>query len=753
MNDLAILDDGQWRAFPVPPDAPVGRVINAAGRLVILEGMNYAQNGPWRVREWDGAAWQTLGGEPNGTVRTLVEFQGDLYIGGNFTSVGDVPALRVARWDGAAWHAVGLGLASVNDLMVFDGNLVAAARALDAPFGACMVSRWDGTSWLPLGSGIFQTPLSLVEFRGNLYAAGTFPNLAGLPGNTSLAVLEDGQWRPAAGSPFFYPYDPLVVFNDSLYVLTSHAVIDGVTYPHPVAWNGSTWIPLSDVGSGIDAWWVRDAAVHEGRVYMVGYIRSESTFGNIAAWDGAEWRDPVDIQGGRPSMLRHLGESIIASGTFMRGDSYDCQSLVMKVENEWLCTGLDPYWSIRATALHNDNLIFSGRINGVNAVLSWDGETFQSILPGLNAPGFDYAIASYQGEIFLGGTYTSLPGRNFNGLARWNGTQWQPVPGWPGGTVQHMRVLDETLIVVSEGRVFQWQWSAWSQLGAAFEGEINAIAESEGALHVAGQFPSTPGFPDCHVFRWNGAAWQRLPPTPGPIDYMTGYNGTIVVAGSFSSPVGWQASILRLVNGSWIALDQVIPVLGLTVHEGELVAYGGVRVNDEWLGAFARWGEGTPLIQEQPSPLAQCPGRVARFDVRATGMGSEGNYQWYKDGVALTNGPRSGGSAVWGANEERLLIGPLQAGDEGFYSVVVSSPCAATLSTEAFLTIDPLACCDPDIDCDGLPTPDDAACLERIIGGDSSCSCGPDADFNRDGNLDGFDLEALTNVLGGGPCP
>ena len=59
------------------------------------------------------AGWISMGGLPgaDGNVyATVVDGSGNLYIGGNFTVVGEVLATNVAKWNGSAWSALGSGV-------------------------------------------------------------------------------------------------------------------------------------------------------------------------------------------------------------------------------------------------------------------------------------------------------------------------------------------------------------------------------------------------------------------------------------------------------------------------------------------------------------------------------------------------------------------------------------------------------------------------------------------------------------------
>ncbi|CAG1002473.1 hypothetical protein PHYC_02997 [Phycisphaerales bacterium] len=60
--------------------------------------------------------------------------------------------------------------------------------------------------------------------------------------------------------------------------------------------------------------------------------------------------------------------------------------------------------------------------------------------------------------------------------------------------------------------------------------------------------------------------------------------------------------------------------------------------------------------------------------------------------------------------------------------------------------------CHADVNGDGFADWLDVACIEQAVNGDESCIT-QNADFNRDGAVNGFDIEAVQIVLDGGACP
>src|SRR5258708_3557080 len=135
--------------------------------------------------------WVSLGGLPgaNGPVYAAVaDGSGNLYIGGNFTEVGNVVAINIARWDGTSWSALGSGVNGwVQSLAVSGSNVYAAGIFTTAGSAlATNIAKWDGNAWSALGSGIAgevpfpPTGVTALAVLGNdVYAGGNFTTAGG----------------------------------------------------------------------------------------------------------------------------------------------------------------------------------------------------------------------------------------------------------------------------------------------------------------------------------------------------------------------------------------------------------------------------------------------------------------------------------------------------------------------------------------------------------------------------------------------
>ncbi|MBI2270656.1 MAG: T9SS type A sorting domain-containing protein [Bacteroidetes bacterium] len=97
-----------------------------------VPGLFSAMNGVAanNIAKYDGTTWTALGsdvagGGANAEVNPLVEFNSELYVGGDFTSVNGMFASKVAKWNGTAWSLVSTDTLNsfVTTLTVYDDGV------------------------------------------------------------------------------------------------------------------------------------------------------------------------------------------------------------------------------------------------------------------------------------------------------------------------------------------------------------------------------------------------------------------------------------------------------------------------------------------------------------------------------------------------------------------------------------------------------------------------------------------------------
>jgi trimeric autotransporter adhesin len=213
-------------------------------------------SGCWGVARWTGSAWTSVGSQPSyGEVKDLAVYKNKLYVTGYFSQMGGLNCNRIACWDGSVWSAVGgtLGLGPNYGygakLQVYKGNLYVSGTFTSAGGVHCNnIAKWNGTSWDSVGTGLASImALAMAVYNDELYIGGAIYSAGGMPANC-LAKWNGANWNAVGnntGSPLVRC---LAVYDNALIVAGSFTNIAGISAANVAKWNGGAW---SQVGSGL----------------------------------------------------------------------------------------------------------------------------------------------------------------------------------------------------------------------------------------------------------------------------------------------------------------------------------------------------------------------------------------------------------------------------------------------------------------------------------------------------------------------
>jgi hypothetical protein len=187
-------------------DNSVLALIEYGGELIV--GGLFATAGGETVNHlarWSDSSWQPIvtGGQAgvggdNAWVFALAEYNGYLIVGGRFATAGGQTVSNIARWDGTNWHPLDSGGQigvddRVNALAVHNGDLIVGGWFTTAGGQTVnRIARWDGDEWHPLESangqiGVSATVRALAPLDDTLIAGGDFTTAAGEPANRIAA--------------------------------------------------------------------------------------------------------------------------------------------------------------------------------------------------------------------------------------------------------------------------------------------------------------------------------------------------------------------------------------------------------------------------------------------------------------------------------------------------------------------------------------------------------------------------------------
>lgn len=245
---------------------------------------------------------------------SIINYNSEIYVTGNFNKVGNIPAKSIGKWDGQNWASLGSGL-STNSASNGTGNILKEIEnelylggSFDSAFGmsAHSLVKYDGLTWSPVFNipefstiGSANNIYQVVKYQDKLYVGGQF--YSGFPITTinALAVYNDTNWvKVGTGipNPNDVVYD-MVVYKGELIVGGSFTK---QTHPQNpgnciAAWDGSNWHSLGDAsqnyGLGGPNASVSRMIVHNDYLYVCG--RFSTAGGNpvtsVARWDGTNW--------------------------------------------------------------------------------------------------------------------------------------------------------------------------------------------------------------------------------------------------------------------------------------------------------------------------------------------------------------------------------------------------------------------------------------------------------------------------------
>lgn len=188
-----------------------------------------------------------------------------------------------------------------------------------------------------------------------------------------------------------------------------------------------------------------------------------------------------------------------------------------------------------------------------------------------------YDLAFFQGELFVCGEFDHVGQQPIRGIARWDGTRWQPAAGglhqpmrgnviYPHQLLEHQGQLyvcgnfqrADTLLVNGAAA---WDGNRWRALGTGFDGTVYALGTYGVALWAGGDFDNADGQPARYLAQWNGTHWQTggfdlaetRPQRYGFVHTLRAWQGKLYIAGGFNEVQPNGAATLTV--GSIVAFD------------------------------------------------------------------------------------------------------------------------------------------------------------------------------------------------------
>lgn len=606
-NSVAAWNGAGWSAMGNGlPGGVTSLVTLSNGDVVAAGGFTVAAGaGADRVARWNGAAWVPVGGSPAGLVLAMAAApSGELIVAGSFSSVAGVAASNLARWNGTTWSALGGGVAAVVSALAFlpNGDLLAGTDT--------EVRRWNGSTWQAFGPPLQGNVRCLTPLpTGDVVAAGDFAMAGGLVG---VARGNGGAWTPLGSGVPGQVKQVTAWSTGELLVAGGFGDAGGVPVASLARWQNGAWSALATgfAGPGLATLARCAAELPNGDLVVGGNFTGAGGVPaqRIARWDGGSWSPLAGGLGASApdrsvwALAVSTAGVLFAGGDFTMAGGVPAPGIARFDGTGWssLGAGLGGQGAMATTlaSLANGDLLvggYFGSAGGVtcNSIARWDGSGWSALGNGLlynGTLGSAYAIVVLDnGDLLVGGVFTTAGGVAAPALARWNGTTWSPFGGASGGFVTALARSAEGRIWVARSalsggyEVAEWVGGNWATIGFTWSYPVQALLPlPDGDLLVGGRFTDFGGVGVAGIARWNGSTWSAV---DGPLLNTYGLHarpdgevvavGNFVIAGSQISPL-----VARLAA--------TCPAIAVSVGSGCVGAAGPVALVADtlpWLGS------------------------------------------------------------------------------------------------------------------------------------------------------------------------
>jgi hypothetical protein len=231
------------------------------------------------------------------TVYCMQEYQGDLYIGGDFTNINGVKYGGIVKFNGFAPCSVGKGISDFDEhiygMTLYNGSLIVWGifRNINTTRVNSLAS-YDGNKWSSLGPGLLDTSATdsvpyisnVFAFNNELYVFGIFNKSGNQRITKGIAKWNGKNWIDLKK----WDNGPYLEYKNELYHWGSFNEIDSVHAKNIARWNGIKW---DSVGSGISSEGA-PMAVANGKLYSTNPPLNKCNLCKshpIGVWDGQSW--------------------------------------------------------------------------------------------------------------------------------------------------------------------------------------------------------------------------------------------------------------------------------------------------------------------------------------------------------------------------------------------------------------------------------------------------------------------------------
>ena len=289
-------------------------------------------------------------------INSLLVHNGELYVGGYFTSIGGILAHNIAKWNGTSWSCVGPGnfLSTefpVVDMIEYNGNLYFTHGST--------THKWDGINFTQEGGFGYD----LHVFNGSLLTLGY--NTIRVNNNGTISNINFNY--DTIGQAF-----TIEDFNNEIYIGSEKGLFK---------FSNGVFTNCNGITTNIPV--INDIEVYNNELFCVGYFQTIGGLicNNLAKYNGTNWSS-IELP------LDYFPNPVLDVGCFA------CKNHFKVIEDKLYLAHL----------FHAPNQ----KAYETGPVIVYNGTNWSTLDFSLNHFGYGLTIEKYNGILYSGGIYSAV---------------------------------------------------------------------------------------------------------------------------------------------------------------------------------------------------------------------------------------------------------------------------------------------------------------------------------------------------------
>lgn len=430
--NIAKWNGSSWSALGTGTNNAVNSILFKDASNIYIGGDFTSADGSARkyIARWNSSSWQDVGGGTGGSVSVIAG--SSIYAGGSFRTAGTIGASYIARWNSTSstWENVGVSTTNgiekdgyVNCITVDGTNMYVGGNFKSVgKLAANNIAKWNGSSWsllthTPSGQNGTDAEVSAIAVLGSdVYVGGGFTTAGGSVGANRIAKFNGSEWSAMGTGMNNIVYAIGIMDASNIYAGGLFTTAGGITANYFAKWNGSVW---SAVGTGTDisgggTTKVNAIAVYGSLVYIGGNFTSPGNY--VAKWDGSNWSSLGSGMNGIVYALTMQDADLLAGGAFTTAGGSTAKRIAKWNGSAWSTIGSGTNEgtdgtiyaiTVSGSDIYVGGLFLNAGTTAANRIAKWNGSAWLAYGSGAN----DQVNAIGLGSVYIGGRFTTAGGK------------------------------------------------------------------------------------------------------------------------------------------------------------------------------------------------------------------------------------------------------------------------------------------------------------------------------------------------------